>query len=437
MKTTPKVAKGSTRTMPKTTTRTTTSTMTKAVAKLTLVAALGWLLAGCSKGPDESQAQNEPLALSSAVQTTQYTCPMHPHYQSDHDDGVCPICGMNLVPVGASADQEMEAAAVEVAAGMLQTMGVRTAPALVADFSRTLRAFGTVKSDERLENVNVSRLEGWIEDLRVRAEGDSVEPGSLLYRVYSPDLISAQKDFLHAQKAGNQSRLAAVTQRLRSLGMQDTAVAALTRSAAPLERIPVYAEAGGTVVALQIRQGDYIKPGTPIIRLQSYERVWVIANVPEQDLALIETGMAVNLQFPSAPAAPGTGRIDYVYPTIESTTRTGQVRIELNNPGGALRPGAYADISLKLDAQPRLSVPTEAVLRDSLGAHVIVALGNGRFAGRKVSTGVSANGLTEILSGLKPGTRVVSSGQFMLDSEVNLREGLSKLQGPADPHAGH
>jgi Cu(I)/Ag(I) efflux system membrane fusion protein len=173
--------------------------------------------------------------------------------------------------------------------------------------------------------------------------------------------------------------------------MQTTAINRLTESQTVIERVPVYAESGGIVASLQVREGDFIKPGTPILRLQSYSGVWIIASVPEQDLALVDTGMPVRLSFPSAPGAPAEGRINYIYPEIDPKTRTGEVRIEVDNAAGYLRPGAYADISMDLGGEPRLSVPTEAVLRDSRGSHIILALGDGRFAGRTIQTGLNAS----------------------------------------------
>lgn len=364
---------------------------------------------------------------SAAAQTpAQYTCPMHPHYISTDANGTCPICGMDLVPV-AGNKTEKGSASIAVASGMLQTMGVRTARVAIATFGRRVRAYGNVEPNTRLETVVASRLEGWIESLTVRAEGDSVRPGALLYRIYSPDLIAAQKDYLLAVQAGNPKRLGAVRQRLRSLGLQPAVIARLENRREVTERIPVYAEAGGIVLELLAREGAYLKPGTPVLRLQSYAKVWVIASIAEQDLALVDTGMPVTLGFPSAPAAPAAGRVDYVYPTIDPRTRTARVRIEVDNAAGHLRPGAYADISFDLGGDERLAVPTEAILRDSRGAHVVMALGGGRFAGRAVRTGIAASGRTEILSGLSVGEEIVISGQFLLDSEVNLREGLARL----------
>ena len=407
------------------------------ILPFTAVAVLS-LLAACREGPAIRTSGNtaEARAAPAAAETTGYTCPMHPHYVSTDPEGICPICGMALVPVIQDAGTARGDGSIAVTPEMIQTMGVRTAPVEVADFGRTLRAFGLVETNERLENAVDSRLEGWIEDLTVRAEGDAVRPGALLYRVYSPALIAAQKDYLNSFAIGNADRIAAVRQRLRSLGMQEAAVERLAQDPEVLERVPVYAEAGGTVVELQVREGDYVRPGTPILRLQSYAGVWVMASVPETDLPLIDTGLAVRLDFPSAPDAPVSGKIDYVYPTIDPHTRTARVRIDVDNTAGRLRPGAYADITLDVGREPRLSVPTEAVLRDSRGAHVIVALGGGRFAGRPVQIGVSANERTEIRAGLMRGEQVVASGQFLLDSEVNLREGLSKLQAPVAVAAG-
>jgi len=438
---------------------------------LTVAAAL---LVACDNTPaTRSSDGTAPVNTPPSEMAAQYTCPMHPHYIATDPDGSCPICGMDLVPVSGSGGNagrgeilyykhpmgqpdtspvpkkdsmgmdyipvyatEIAEPGVVVSPEMVQTMGVRTARAEVTVFGGTLRAFGTVESNERLENVSVARLEGWIEDLTVRAEGDTVRPGALLYRVYSPDLIAAQKDLIASLTIGNEARIAAVRQRLRSLGMPERAIARLVETREVVERVPVYAEAGGTVAALEVREGDYVRPGTPVLRLQSYAGVWVMASIPERDLPLIDTGLPVRLTFPSAPEAPGDGVIDYIYPTIDPQTRTARVRIEVDNTQGYLRPGAYADITMALSGGERLSVPTEAILRGSRGAHVIIAPGEGRFAGRAVRTGVIADGRTEIIDGLKEGEEVVASGQFLLDSEVNLREGLARLQAPSAMTAG-
>jgi len=411
-----------------------TRLLCKALTLSTLIA-----IAGCGgNGPDAAPERSVFPALAEAEQF--YACPMHPHVVSDDPDHTCPICGMDLVAVSLQPQTGSGSGPiVQVSPEMIQTMGVRTARVETAHFDQSVRAFGNVVSNERLESVSVARLEGWIEALAVRAEGDEVEHGELLYRVYSPALIAAQKDFLAALEAGRGTRIDSGRQRLISDGMQAAAIDHLVENREVIERLPVYAEAAGTVAGLAVREGDYVKPGTPVMRLQSYARVWVIASIPEADLALVTAGQTVSLDFPSAPKAAEQGTVDYIYPTIDPRTRTADVRVEVDNASGALRPGAYADIQFRLGAGvPRLSVPTEALLRDSRGEHVIVALGAGRFAGRTVETGVAGGGRTEILAGLNAGERVVVSGQFMLDSEANLREGLAKLDSQADdPSGGH
>ena len=369
---------------------------------------------------------------SSQAETASYTCPMHPHYISDDPNGTCPICGMDLVPVKGAPSQDN---AVSVSPEMIQTMGIRTALVGTSDFTQSLRAYGTVEPNTRLESMAASRLEGWINGLTVRAEGDVVRRGQRLYSIYTPELIAAQKDYLASLQIGNERRIASVRQRLKSKGMQESLIERLTETREVIERVPVYAESAGVVTELMVRDGDYLKPGDPVVKLQAYDKVWVIASVPESDLPAMSIGKTATLTFESAPDAATIGTVDYIYPTIDTKTRTARVRISVDNSAGNLRPGAYADIVFEADAaetpSKQLSVPSQAVLRDSRGAHVILALGEGRFEARDITIGSSIRGRTEVLSGLSAGDRIVASGQFMLDSESNLREGFSKLSAPA------
>ena len=414
--------------------------------KYALVLTSALILAACepvSKSPSALEAGHDhssaygsgssEQSMSDAQQTaSSYTCPMHPHYIATDPDGSCPICGMDLVPISTEAKGS---SGVSVSPEMLQTMGIRTAVVSVSDFNQALRAYGTVEPNTRLESMAASRLEGWINGLTVRAEGDSVRRGQRLYSIYTPELIAAQKDYLASLQIGNERRIASVRQRLISKGMQESLVERLTETRELIERVPVYAESSGVVTQLMVRDGDYLKPGDPILQLQAYDKVWVIASVPESDLPKMEIGKTAALKFESAPDAAKSGRVDYIYPTIDTKTRTARVRISVDNASGSLRPGAYADIVFEADkvetSTSQLSVPSQAILRDSRGAHVIVALGEGRFAPRDITIGSRVRGRTEVMSGLTEGERIVASGQFMLDSESNLREGFSKLSAPA------
>jgi len=371
--------------------------------------------------------QSKTSQVQSPEQVAQtYTCPMHPHYISTDPDGTCPICGMDLVPVTSGTAQDN---AVSVSPDMIQTMGIRTSPVTAYNFNNSLRAYGTVEPNTRLESMAASRLEGWISGLTVRAEGDVVRRGQRLYFIYAPDLIAAQKDYLASLRIGNTRRIEAVTQRLKSVGLQDSLIERLTETQELIERVPVYSEGYGVVTELMVRDGDYLKPGDPVVRLQRYDKVWVIASIPESDLPNMSEGLTAKLDFETLPNDPIQGRVDYIYPTINAETRTARVRIGLDNDDGKLKPGAYADIRFERDNDEKttsaLAVPSQAILRDSRGSHVILALGDGRFEPKAVRTGRNANGRVEILSGLSAGDVIVSSGQFMLDSEASLRSGFS------------
>lgn len=399
--------------------------------RLSTLPALALLVVACGN----PALGDKPTAVETASETPAsseaalYTCPMHPHYISEDPDGTCPICGMDLVPAETRSGPDGDGSVV-VASDMIQSLGIRTAPAALMDFSRSLRAYGTVEVDESLQTSEVSRLEGWISDLRIRAVGDTVRQGQLLYRIYSPALVGAQKDLLNSLRIGNPRRIEAVRQRLRSLGMQPGTIDRVVETGKTIERVPIYAESSGLVSDITVSDGAYVRPGSPILELQDFGSVWVIARIPEGDLPLVREGLPVRLSFLSAPEAGGAGEVDYIYPTIDPETRTAQVRISLPNVEGSLRPGAYADIDFEVARDLKLSVPTQAILRDARGAYVIAALGDGRFAPRPVVTGEMNNGRTAILSGLQAGNDVVVNGQFLLGSEANLREGFG-VTGPA------
>jgi Cu(I)/Ag(I) efflux system membrane fusion protein len=389
-------------------------------------------------------AAGSALALSGAAsalaqeaeQATRYTCPMHPHYISD-DPGSCPICGMDLVPMSGSAGLETDAtsgargAVVTVAPETLQMMGVRVAEAELAVFGGVIRAFAQIEADERARHTVSLRVPGWIETLQVRAVGDPVEAGDLLFEFYSPDLVAAQMDYFSA-RASNERRARAALRRLESLGMGPTAIARMRERGEALRRVPVFARRRGVVSALGVVEGGYVDIGEDILTLQDYSQVWVIAEVPQGDLHRLEPGRNARVS-PAAGGAPLTGEIDFIYPTFDARTRTGRVRIVVENPDGTLRPGAFANIEFEGRAERRLAVPSEAVLFDQSGAYVIASLGEGRFEPRMVQTGLVRAGFTEILGGVSAGETVIASGQFLIDSESRLRESFARMRGADAP----
>lgn len=361
-----------------------------------------------------------------------WTCPMHPHYIAD-EFGSCPICGMDLVKLETPGEPQGETteddrSAIVIAPETLQNMGVRVAKAEKSSFGRIIRSYGRVAENERLQNELTARLEGWIEDLRIRAVGDEVKKGDLLFTLYAPEFIVSQRDYLEALKGRDKSRIKSIKTRLRAFGMQDAAIDEMVRKGTVLEFVPFYAELDGTVAMVDLRPGSYVKRGTMLTRIQDYSQVWLIVSVSEKDLSFIEVGTPARITFPNIPGREVFGRVEYVYPTVDAQTRTGQVRLILDNPDGQLRPGAFADVAFEVGTQERLAVPSEAILKSGSGRYVVVSLGEGSFQPRSVKVGLTSDRWTEISGEIDEGDDIVVSGQFLIDSESALRESFKKLE---------
>ncbi len=370
----------------------------------------------------------------------QYTCPMHPHYISD-EMGTCPICGMDLVPVkgeyntptGHNMSHVMEQdehtrMSVIIAPETIQNMGVRIEKAQITEFGKNIRSYGLVSENIRLQQDISSRVDGWIEELEATAEGDVVKEGDLLFTLYSPELVSSQQDYISALVSGSKGRIDSAKKRLKSLGVQEKVLSGLKKNRKKLDNIPFYATANGVISKLNIKTGSHVKSGMQIAEIQDYSSVWINVSVAEKDLRFLNKSSSATVSFPNLGGKKHIGQIDYIYPTINSTSRTGQVRLVLDNPEGILRPGAYTDVDFETDIEKRLSVPSEAVLKSSEGDFVVVAEGDGRFQPRKVETGIHSLGHTAILSGIAQDDDIVVSGQFLIDSESSLRESFRKMQ---------
>lgn len=362
-----------------------------------------------------------------------WTCPMHPHYIAN-EPGTCPICGMDLVKLdtGASAPDAAGDAPgrtpITVAPEMLQTMGVRLAKAEMTTFGRIIRSFGIVADNERLQTELTARLEGWIEELKIRAVGDQVKEGDLLFTIYAPEFAVSQRDYLDALKGHDRTRIESVKTRLRAFGMQERAIDELVAKGQALDFVPYYADRTGTVSMIELRPGSYVKRGSLLTRIQDYSQVWLMVSVPEKDLGFVSVGTPARVTFPNLPGREIPAKVEYVYPTVDTRTRTGKVRLVLENPDGQLRPGAYADVAFEVAAEQRLAVPTEAILVSGGGRYVVASLGQGRFEPRAVTTGLTSGRWTEISGEVQDGDEIVVSGQFLIDSESALRESFRKLE---------
>nr|VFK48739.1 MAG: membrane fusion protein, Cu(I)/Ag(I) efflux system [Candidatus Kentron sp. TC] len=375
-----------------------------------------------------------------------YTCPMHPHYIADRM-GTCPICGMDLVPVEDDSGMESDhgihdgepdvdaRAVIAISPETIQNIGVRTENATMTRFGADVRSYGLVKENARNTHVISGRVAGWIEELNITAVGDEVKKGDLLFTLYSPDLISAQQDYIAAMASGKKQRIYSSTKRLQSLGVGPKALKQIEVKRRKLEHLPFYAETDGVVSHLMANRGSYITPGMRIAIIQDYSSVWIDASVAEKDLRFLEKNSKATVTFPNLGSMERSARIDYIHPTINPDSRTGRARLVLDNTEGSLKPGAYADVVFETKIDKRLGIPSEAILKSSDGDFVVVALGEGRFQSRKIETGIQNKGRTEIAHGLEKGETVVVSGQFLIDSESSLRESFRKLQKTQTPLA--
>ncbi len=369
------------------------------------------------------------LSGTTIAQETKYTCPMHPHYISD-TFGACPICGMDLVEVATDeADSgEHEDHGLFLPTTMIQQTGVRSKPVETAYFGRSLRSYGEVAANQRLQTDISLRVEGWIEELIVNAEGDEVEIGSLLFKFYSPQLVSAQQDYLTALSSGATGRITVSKDRLQSLGVQKKVINQLKTSRKVIRNIPYYAEQRGRIEEIGIRQGSYLRPGAIAMRIQNYDKVWIQVNLAEQDISFVKQDSRVDVDFPNLSIKKENVTIDYIAPTVDPSTRTAQMRLVLENTEGEIRPGAYVDVTIMTDIAPRLAIPYESVLLNKEGAYVIIDRNDGTFQAREIKTGIQYSGVVEVQAGLKEGDLVVTSGQFLIDSESSLRESFQRME---------
>lgn len=360
--------------------------------------------------------------VSPALAGEHYICPMHSHIHGDAGD-TCPICGMNLVPAGQDKQPQIKAlpaGAVHIENTYRQALGVKTAAAGHFEFGKSVHAFGHVTPSTRLQQEVAVRTAGWISALARDAVGDTVKEGDLLFTFYSPDLMTAQSDYLIGARVGD------VEQRLRLFGMSDKAIAELKAAGRFLEKTPFYAPASGTVSQLNAREGSYMQEGQIVMTIQDYTTVWVTAHLPLRDLALVKVGT------PAVVKLDQTGEIykaevDFIYPEADPQSRDGMARLVIDNPEGRLKTETLVSIMFDVDSRRRLAVPEQAVLYGGAGAYVIEALGDGYFRPAMVETGITAQGMTEIVSGLAHGQEIVTSGQFMIDAESSLSGGMAAM----------
>ncbi len=376
----------------------------------------------------------------------EYTCPMHPAFVTDDPKVRCPECGMKLVPKNADAAPEHAAMPadgvpglkpVELSADRIQLIGMKTAVAMREPLSASIRTVGFVTASEKgVVSVN-ARFSGWIESLGAGDIGQFVQKGTVLATLYSPEAIGAQQQFLAAarwaegkpvgpgQPVGTTPEFGRDNrQRLVLLGFAPEDIDAIAAAGAPSQTVNLRAPVSGYVAKKAALRGVYVQPGTELFQLADLSTVWLIADVYESEIGRVKIGQKAVLELPAYPGERFTGKVAFIYPALAAGSRTLQARIEFRNPGLKLLPGMYGDVVLDLGDQNAIVVPSEALVDTGEVQYVFVSKGSGRFEPRRVRAGWSGGGRVAVLEGLAEGERVVTTANFLLDSESRLRAAI-------------
>jgi RND family efflux transporter MFP subunit len=411
-----------------------------------------------------------------------YTCGMHPQVIQDHP-GNCPICGMKLtlirkqasdasagerkvkfykstmtpgetsptpakdsmgmdmVPVYEDAASVDNSSAIAVDAATMQNINLRTAEVRRGALRKTIRTVGAIDYNETALSDVTTKFKGWVEKLNVDATGQLVHRGEPMFEIYSPELYSAEVEFIQVLKFGSTNDPATenlretAASKLRFFDVPEAQIAELENSRKVLKTLPVVAPISGFVIEKNVVANQMVDAGMRLYRIADLGIVWVIAQVYEQDLSFGKLGQEAVVKVASLPDREFRGRVTYIYPSVDAKTRTAKVRLEFENPGYFLKPGMFVTAQIRAQLEDSaVLVPESAVLRSGEKNTVFVALNGGKFEARDLALGVEAeNGMNQVISGLKAGEHVVTSGQFLLDSESQLREAIDKMRGPTTP----
>jgi Cu(I)/Ag(I) efflux system membrane fusion protein len=407
-----------------------------------LALGLGWFFGQKSMQLDMSESTSNGVSDKSIIKAVNgviqdgsgkavkyWYDPMVPERRFDKP-GKSPFMDMQLVPKYTNAGSDGEEGGVAISSQTRQNLGIRLAQVESKRFGESFSAIGRIEPDQRRFYDVQTRIPGFVERLLVRAVGDSVSKGQKVAEIYAPELLAAQQEYLALRQLssvdGDGVLRDASRNRLKLLGMSRGEIAAITMSGKSRTRFGVYAPASGVLTELGVREGGQLMAGSSLIQIADLSQVWLIAEVPERDVARLKLGVAVDVQLQSFPGEVLKGKVDHLHPTLVDASRTLRVRIELPNKGNRLHPGMYANVEFSGQAREALSVPTESVIATGTRKVVIVKSETG-YRPVEVTTGQERDRYTEVLNGLAEGEEVVVSGQFLIDSEASLSGVLTRL----------
>ena len=351
--------------------------------------------------------------------------------------------GMDYIAVYAEGvKQQGVAGTVEIDSVVVQNLGVRTAIAKKTAISRTIRAVGRVDFDEESMARLHPKVEGWIEEIWIDKTGQKVNENDILLSIYSPKLVSTQQEYLLALnnlaaleqspfeeiRRGAQELVKSSRQRLQLLDVPEHQIHELEKTRQLKKSLHIHSPVTGTVIKIGSRQGQHVSPATELYMLVDLSQVWVYADIYENELPWVKEGDEVEMTLASVPGKIFTGSLSYIYPYAEAKTRTTKVRLVFDNSERLLRPNMFAEVIIRADSQPdAVVIPSEAVIRSGQQTQVFVVRGAGKFEPRIVKLGIESAGQVAVLAGVEAGEEVVTSAQFLLDSESKLREATAKM----------
>jgi multidrug efflux pump subunit AcrA (membrane-fusion protein) len=370
---------------------------------------------------------------------------MHPAYKEDKP-GTAPDCGMELVPKYADEEgamKDMLAGSVMISPQKQQLIGVRTATIEKQRIQRTIRAVGRVAFDETKVSHIHTKVTGYVEDVFVDFVGKSIKKGDPLFTIYSPDLVSTQQEYLIALRgkkylsdapypevsSGAESLLRSARERLRLWDVSDDDIQTLEKEGKVKRTLTMYSPATGIVTERAVfPQGRFVNPEMDLYTIVDLSTAWVLADIYEYEVPYVKVGQTATMHLSYFPGKSYVGKVVFINPTVDPKTRTAKVRLELPNADLELKPEMFADVELEIDYGTQVVVPREAVLDAGTEQVVFIAHGDGYFEPRKIQAGARVGDQVIVLDGLRPGETIVTSGNFLIDSESRLKSAMGGMK---------